>query len=99
MAKGRSPRRLAFCHLPFAIYHLPFTICHLPFRSDGSCKRVGTLATSHNRRHSGGGRELGASLDRRHGQIELGAAGLTRERDANRVEQRFPLLTRALADV
>src|SRR5687768_16427073 len=99
MVDGKGPQSEALGVLPFAICHLPFTIYHLPFRNDGRCKRVGTLTTSHNRGDSGGGRELGASLDRRHGQIELGAAGLTRERDANRVEQRFPLLTRALADV
>ena len=33
-----------------------------------------------------------AAIDRRHGEVELGAAPLAGQRDANRMEERLPLL-------
>src|SRR3954467_10041353 len=54
-----------------------------------------SFAVADHRRDACGGGELGAHIDRRHGEIELGALGAAGEHDADRMEQRLPLLTRA----
>ena len=61
-------------------------------------KRVGALGRAQNLSNSRRARERRASLNRRYCDIELQALALTRQGEANRVQQRLPLLPRPLAN-
>ncbi len=55
-------------------------------------EHLGALAAADHRRDARRARELRAAIDRRHREIELRSARFARQRDANRMEQRAPLL-------
>ena len=55
-------------------------------------ERLGAVARTQDLREANLRRQLRPAIDRRHGEVELGAAALAGERDADRVEERLPLL-------
>src|SRR5882762_3869466 len=64
----------------------------------GGGKSLRSLPRAEDLHNAGVGRKRGAALDRRDGEIELGSAALPRQRDANRMKQRLPLLAGLLLD-
>src|SRR5215210_8095610 len=65
-----------------------------PISAEGHEEGGGARGTGGNRDHPRRLRQAGAALDRGYGEIQLRPFGRPRQRQADRVEQRAPLLPR-----